>query len=322
MAYQSFDNEKGDSDSSAKLACLNLPEDLTGKTLLDIGCNEGFFVQEALRRGAKKAVGIDISHDLITKAKLRTPNGRFEVMSWWDLGSEKFDYILFLSAIHYERDQRRLLTKLSFNLEEGGTLILECGVVLDDSSQWKLVQRHDGVFRFPTLGYLENTLLDGYTSRFIGPSVTQSGDPLGRYVIHCNVVQPVVHVVYGWSGSGKTGYSQIFKRQGIRVVSTDVIMSAVAQNLKGSNDPFISYLSQNLHLGDIDRFCKKMVADGRGNQFAKFVMRFISRDDEVTIIEGFPFMIPHVRALFEIAVRDGGFRYSETCLSGGTPSDI
>jgi tRNA (mo5U34)-methyltransferase len=36
-----------------------LPTDLSGKTLLDVGCNAGFYAFEAKRRGAKRVLGVD-----------------------------------------------------------------------------------------------------------------------------------------------------------------------------------------------------------------------------------------------------------------------
>jgi tRNA (mo5U34)-methyltransferase len=36
-----------------------IPEDLSGKTVLDIGCNAGFYALEMKRRGAARVVGID-----------------------------------------------------------------------------------------------------------------------------------------------------------------------------------------------------------------------------------------------------------------------
>lgn len=36
-----------------------LPSDLTGKTLLDVGCNAGFYAFEAKRRGAARVLGVD-----------------------------------------------------------------------------------------------------------------------------------------------------------------------------------------------------------------------------------------------------------------------
>jgi SAM-dependent methyltransferase len=38
---------------------FGLPEDLTGKRVLDIGCAEGFFSFEAEKRGAREVIGID-----------------------------------------------------------------------------------------------------------------------------------------------------------------------------------------------------------------------------------------------------------------------
>ncbi len=59
--YQSFDDARGASRSAEKLAALRLPllpnhfdreTPLKGLSLLDLGCNEGFFCGEALRQGA------------------------------------------------------------------------------------------------------------------------------------------------------------------------------------------------------------------------------------------------------------------------------
>ncbi len=46
------------------------PDDLTGKTVLDVGCKYGYFCIEAIKRGAKKVVGIDFDRDNIRKARL------------------------------------------------------------------------------------------------------------------------------------------------------------------------------------------------------------------------------------------------------------
>ena len=36
-----------------------IPEDLTGKSVLDVGCNAGFYAVEAKRRGARRVLGVD-----------------------------------------------------------------------------------------------------------------------------------------------------------------------------------------------------------------------------------------------------------------------
>jgi tRNA (mo5U34)-methyltransferase len=49
----------GDDDSPRKLAELHFPDDLTGKTFLDIGAFDGFFSFEAERRGASRVLATD-----------------------------------------------------------------------------------------------------------------------------------------------------------------------------------------------------------------------------------------------------------------------
>src|SRR5262249_10263435 len=46
-------------NSEEKLQMIQLPEDLRGKSVLDIGCNEGFFAFEAERRGAAYVMAMD-----------------------------------------------------------------------------------------------------------------------------------------------------------------------------------------------------------------------------------------------------------------------
>jgi tRNA (mo5U34)-methyltransferase len=49
----------GDDDSSSKLKKLRIPQDLSGKTFLDIGAWDGFFSFEAEKRGASRVLAID-----------------------------------------------------------------------------------------------------------------------------------------------------------------------------------------------------------------------------------------------------------------------
>src|SRR4051812_16130501 len=47
-----------------------LPTDLTGKSVLDIGCNAGFYSVEMKRRGAERVLGIDSDDRYLAQAKL------------------------------------------------------------------------------------------------------------------------------------------------------------------------------------------------------------------------------------------------------------
>ena len=46
-----------------------VPEDLSGRTVLDIGCNAGFYALEMKRRGAERVVGIDSDETYLAQAR-------------------------------------------------------------------------------------------------------------------------------------------------------------------------------------------------------------------------------------------------------------
>jgi SAM-dependent methyltransferase len=107
---------------------LVFPADLTGKTVLDVGCNYGFFLQEAIRRGAKRAVGIEADRESFRVASTlaRLWNGKIEVhqglLEEVQL-NEKFDLVIFLNVIHHVKDPVPVVRKLASLCR--GTLIVE-----------------------------------------------------------------------------------------------------------------------------------------------------------------------------------------------------
>ena len=46
-----------------------IPEDLTGKSVLDIGCNGGFYSIEMKRRGAARVLGVDHDSQYLDQAR-------------------------------------------------------------------------------------------------------------------------------------------------------------------------------------------------------------------------------------------------------------
>jgi SAM-dependent methyltransferase len=306
MAYQSFGDEKGDSRSAEKLRAIRLPADLSGKSVLDIGCNEGYFCQAALDRGAARVVGIDTNAAILENARRRVPGAEFRHQSWWDLGNGRFDYILFLSAIHYEKQQKRLLDKLVTNLAPNGTLILEAGMVMDwDKKSWKLVQRADGVVRFPTLGLLADELLSRYSVRTMGASVAQAGDPQERHVLHCTPRRPTLFLISGASKAGKSSFARLFAARGIRTIHLDVFIGQLS-HLPASDPKHYSHYLKSVGVSDIALFSRTMQKDGRSDDLARLLMQAITKDDDITIVEGYPLTIPEFdQAVRKLAQADG-----------------
>ena len=86
-----------------------IPDDLTGKTVLDIGCNAGFYSFEMKRRGAARVLGIDADEHYLRQARftaeVKGVDVEFEHMPVWDIAAlqEKFDLVIFMGVFYHLR---------------------------------------------------------------------------------------------------------------------------------------------------------------------------------------------------------------------------
>src|SRR5690242_14020721 len=86
-----------------------IPRDLHGMTVLDIGCNGGFYSIEMKRRGADRVVGIDTEDLYLSQAVFATGvcglDVEFRKLSVYDVGElrEKFDLVLFMGVFYHLR---------------------------------------------------------------------------------------------------------------------------------------------------------------------------------------------------------------------------
>jgi tRNA (mo5U34)-methyltransferase len=86
-----------------------LPADVTGKTVLDIGCNAGFYSIAMKRRGAARVVGIEPSDEYINQARFAAEvcevDIEFRQLSVYDVArlGEKFDIVLFMGVFYHLR---------------------------------------------------------------------------------------------------------------------------------------------------------------------------------------------------------------------------
>jgi tRNA (mo5U34)-methyltransferase len=92
-------------DLQSRYANFNLPEDLTGKRVLDIGCWDGFFSFAAERSGAQ-VVAIDCWRPEKFFEAHRALNSRveFHEMSVYEISREKlgvFDIVFFLGVLYH-----------------------------------------------------------------------------------------------------------------------------------------------------------------------------------------------------------------------------
>ncbi len=86
-----------------------IPSDLSGRTVLDIGCNGGFHAIEMKRRGAAHVVGIDYDEDYLAQARFAAEvlglEIEFRQLSVYDIArlGERFDLVLFMGVFYHLR---------------------------------------------------------------------------------------------------------------------------------------------------------------------------------------------------------------------------
>jgi tRNA (mo5U34)-methyltransferase len=89
--------------------CHALPSDLRGRSVLDIGCNAGFYSIEMKRRGADRVLGIDSDAEYLAQARFAGEVSGLEIefqkLSVYDIASlgEKFDIVLFMGVLYHLR---------------------------------------------------------------------------------------------------------------------------------------------------------------------------------------------------------------------------
>lgn len=86
-----------------------LPEDLTGKSVLDIGCNAGFYSIQMKRRGADRVVAIDTDEKYLDQARFAAKVSNAEIefrnLSVYRVADlhEQFDLVLFMGVLYHLR---------------------------------------------------------------------------------------------------------------------------------------------------------------------------------------------------------------------------
>src|SRR5579859_703901 len=86
-----------------------IPEDLEGASILDLGCNAGFYSLEMKRRGAGRVVGVDVDDRYLNQARFAADvlglEIEFKKLSVYEADSipGQFDYVLFMGVFYHLR---------------------------------------------------------------------------------------------------------------------------------------------------------------------------------------------------------------------------
>lgn len=86
-----------------------IPADLRGKSVLDVGCNAGFYSIQMKQRGAERVVAIDTDEKYLAQARFAAEVSGAEIefrnLSVYRVGElrERFDLVLFMGVLYHLR---------------------------------------------------------------------------------------------------------------------------------------------------------------------------------------------------------------------------
>jgi len=165
--------------SNKKWSRLRGHVNLTGKTILDIGCGNGYYLFRMLGAGAKFILGIDPTelflaqfylmknyyerydiNNRIFLLPLKCEELPFEV---FNCRGNKFDIIFSMGILYHRRNQGEHIKDIKQYLKKGGELILETLVIKGKNKQELIPENRyakmRNVWSIPTVPKLQNDLL-------------------------------------------------------------------------------------------------------------------------------------------------------------------
>lgn len=132
--------------------------DLAGKRIVDLGCGFGWFARNAAAEGAASVLGLDLSENMITRARAETasPAVRYAIadLDQLDLPEGGFDFAYSSLAFHYVADFERLVRTIHTALLPGSSFVftIEHPIYMAPSKpEWAEVS---GATVWPVDGYL------------------------------------------------------------------------------------------------------------------------------------------------------------------------
>lgn len=137
----------GVQDTEGLLSQIKLPQDLTGKRVLDIGARDGLYSFECEKRGASEVIAIDYttpdSTGFTVAKEILGSNVKWITSNVYQidqLNLGKFDLVLFLGVIYHLRHPYLAIDKIHDVLNVGGKVVVESHIIdggfVDENENW------------------------------------------------------------------------------------------------------------------------------------------------------------------------------------------
>ncbi len=154
-----------------------IPQDLAGASVLDIGCNGGFYSIQMKQRGAGRVLGIDVDDRYLNQGRFAAEtlglNIEFEKRSVYEVDAiaGQFDYVFFMGVFYHLRYPLFALDKVIKKV--GKTLIFQ--TMIRGSEELKEVESNYHFWNkeiftdpaFPQMYFIEHRYADDPTNWWI-----------------------------------------------------------------------------------------------------------------------------------------------------------
>ncbi len=156
-----------------------IPQDLAGASVLDIGCNGGFYSIQMKRRGAGRVLGIDVDERYLNQGRFAAKTLGFDIeferRSVYEIAElkEQFDFVIFMGVLYHLRYPLYALDNVIKKIAPGGTLLFQ--TMLRGSEEIRLWEKNyhfwnKDIFdspEFPRMYFVEHSYANDYTNWWI-----------------------------------------------------------------------------------------------------------------------------------------------------------
>jgi tRNA (mo5U34)-methyltransferase len=154
-----------------------IPKDLAGATVLDIGCNGGFYSIQMKRRGADRVLGIDVDERYLNQgryaAKTLGLDIEFQRCSVYEIAKieGQFDWVIFMGVLYHLRYPLYALDHVVKKV--GGKLLFQTMLRgSDETRRWEENYHfwNKEIFEspeFPRMHFIERSYANDYTNWWI-----------------------------------------------------------------------------------------------------------------------------------------------------------